>query len=213
MTKEKFYTFTITLLASIRVLFERVKANERAYKAFKIASVILLAVLVLWADALISGRVAQKKALDTYRTWFEEYKAEQEAEALSEQEKDPYIIQLKHEATYGAQALEGIKLYHYDNDAKRTFLQGIANRVLNPAYPNTVEEVLFAKGQFEMFDPSNPVTEENYQLCYEFFDSFHKQERLTCSYDLVFVELAKDKVVLRDTFAKTYDTQTWWYGK
>ncbi len=212
INKDKFYAGIITGLAAIRVLIERVKANKKAYKAAKVVCLCLLVSCALMAYTSILTRHAANKAVEEYKAHLAQVQAEEEAAAIEAAKVDPYLVQLQEEATLGAKALEGIKLFGYDDNNKRTFLQGIANRVLNPAYPGTVEEVLTQKGQFDFYSENNPVTEANYWLCYEFFDNFHRQERLPCSYDLVFIELG-DKVVLRDTLSKTYDTQTWWYGK
>lgn len=202
----------ITFLASTRVLFERLRANTKAYNAVKGVGICLLVCLLLTVYTLSVMRYAENKALAEYKAYLAEVKAEEEAAAIEAAKVDPYLIQLQQEATLGAKALEGVKLFNYDDANKKTLLQGIANRVLNQGYPNTVEGVLTQQGQFDFYNADNPVTESNYQLCYEFFDSFHKQERLPCSSDLVFIELGS-QVVLRDTFNKTYDTQTWWYGK
>lgn len=198
----------IAFLASARVLFERVRANKAACKAIRIVMVCLLAAVSLTAYTLVLSRYAGNKAVEEYKAYLA---AEEEAARIAAQQ-DPYQIQLQQEATLGAKALEGVKLFGYDEANKKTLLQGIANRVINPAYPDTVEGVLTEKGQFDFFNAESPVTEDNYWLCYEFFDTFHRQERLPCSYDLVFVELG-DKVTLRDTLTKGYNTQTWWYGK
>lgn len=202
----------ISFLAASRVLFERVRANKKACKAFRAVAVCLLIVAALTAYSLVLSRHAANKAVEEYKAYLAKVLAEEEEAARLAAEQDPYQIQLKEEATLGAKALEGVKLFGYDDANKKTLLQGIANRVLNPAYPDTVEGVLTEKGQFDFFNAESPVTEANYWLCYEFFDSFHRQERLPCSYDLVFIELG-DKVILRDTLTKGYNTQTWWYGK
>lgn len=198
----------VTALASARVLYERVRANKTACKALQVVGVCLLAIALILAYTAYIWRTASDKAVMAYETRLAEIKAEEEAAAA----QDPYFIQLDQEATLGAKALEGVKLFHYDDASKKTILQGVANRVLNPAYPDTVEGVLSEAGQFDFYNPNSPATEENYWLCYEFFDNFHRQERLACSYDLVFMELG-DKVILRDTLSKSYGTQTWWYGK
>ncbi len=202
----------ITFLASTRVLFERLRANEKAFKAVKRIGVFLLAVCVLVAYTLILTRYAGDKAVNEYKAYLAEEQKREAAAAEEAARTDPYLIQLQEEATLGAKALDGVKLFNYDEANKKTLLQGIANRVLNKAYPGTVEGVLSQPGQFDFFHDDNDVTEENYWLCYEFFDNFHRQERLPCSPDLVFIELGS-KVVLRDTLNKGYDTQTWWYGK
>ena len=202
----------IGYLAAARVLFERLRANKKAYKAVKVAVVILLALMLLWAYTASVSRHAANKAGSEYKAYLAQVAEAEEEAARIAAEQDPYTLQLQHEASLGAKMLEGLKLYHYDEANKRTLLQCVCNRVLNPAYPSTVEDVLTEKGQFAFYNQDNPVTEDNYRLCYAFFDAFHNQERLHCSYDLVFVELG-EKVVLRDTFVKGYDTQTWWYGK
>lgn len=212
INKDKFYAGIITGLATIRVLIERVKANKKAYKAVKTVCLYLLAFCILMAYTLILTHNAANKAVEEYKAYLAQVQAEEEAAAIEAAKVDPYLVQLQEEATLGAKALEGVKLFGYDDSNKKTLLQGIANRVLNKAYPDTVDGVLTQPRQFDFFHEDNAVTEENYRLCYEFFDNFHRQERLPCSTDLVFIELG-DKVILRDTLTKGYNTQTWWYGK
>lgn len=208
--KDKVYAYIITALASLRVLIERVRANKMACKAIRRAGVCLLAVLTVVAYTLVVSRYASNKAVVQYKAEQEAIRIAKEQEAIAAAAVDPYLVQLHEEATLGAKALEGVKGFHYDENNKRTILQCIVNRMLNPAYSDTAEEVLTTPGAFDFYNPMNPVLEEDYQLCYEFFDNFHKQERLTCSYELVFIDLG-DKVVLRDTLAKGYGTNTWYW--
>lgn len=217
--KEKAYAICISVLATIglalkhiKAFIDRVRADERACKAFRAAGACLIVLLVICAYTLVIFRVASDKAVLRYKAELEAVREQQEAAAMAALAEDPYFVQLREEATLGAKALEGIKGFNYDEANKRTVLQCIANRVLNPAYPDTVEDVLTAPGAIDFYKDSNAVTEENYQLCYTFFDEFHRQERLACAYDLVFLELG-ERVVLRDTFVKDYGTNTWWYGK
>ena len=213
MTEEhKVYATVIALLASLRVAFEHVKANKTAYKAARTVAVILLGAAALWAYTGAVSRYAGNKAVSEYCAEMERQREAEEAAAAEAARTDPYLLQLKAEATMLAKALEGVKGYHYDDNNKRTILQCVLNRVLNQNYPATVEEVLTEAGQFEFYNPDAPVLEGNYRLCYEYLDAFHKQDLLPCSYELVFIELG-DKVVLRDTLGKGYDTNTWWYGK
>ena len=201
----------VAFLATARCMYERMKAHKRLYKAFKAVGVILIALCFLSPYTLAVSRYAGEKAVAAYQARME--KANEEERARLAAEKYPYFEQLEREAKMCAQMLEGVKLYGYDEASKKTLIQCVINRVNNPGYPNDIESVLAEKGQFEFYTSAAPVTESNYWLCYDYLDKSYRSERLACSYDLVFLELGKDKVVLRNTFAKEYRTETWWYGK
>lgn len=211
MTKDKIYAGVITSLATIRVLIERVKANRTACKAFRIAGVCLLAALVLWADSVISGRIAQKKAIETYYGWFEEYKAEQEAAKLAAIESDPYTVQLNAEAELLAKVLYGVK----DNktDDLITYCWCVFNRVDNSAFPSTLEDVIAQPNQWMRYDQTNPILESLYQLTREQLDAWHTEMHRPVSSEYVFMNWSSNDICLRDNFHEGSGTHYWRYGQ
>lgn len=207
--KAKVLSFFAFVSGAIHKIYARIRANRRLCWFIGLMGKYLLCGLVLLAWTIAATRYGQKQALETYRGWLEEYKIEQEAAAMEAIETDPYTIQLRQEATLMAKTLAGIKDYHYDATNKKIFIQGALNRMENSAYPDNLEDVLLQPGAFEMFDYSNKALEEDYQLALEYIDKYHKSERLLCDPDMVFIELGKDRVTLRDTLHKTSQTNYW----
>ena len=211
MTKSKFYTALISVLAATRVLFERVRANKTACKALRIAGVCLLAFLILWADSLVSGRVAQKKALDTYYGWFEEYKAEQEAAALAAIEADPYTVQLNAEAEALAKVLYGVR--DNDTDDLKTYCWCVFNRVDNSQFPSTLEDVIAQPSQWMRYDQTNPILEDLYQLAREQLDAWHTDSHRPVSSEYVFMSWSSNDICLRDNFYEGSNCHYWRWGQ
>ena len=207
--KEKVRSFFSFVGIAIRKLYERIRENRKLCWLIALGAKYLLVVLVLIAWTVAAARYGQKKALAQYEVWLEEYKVEQEAAAMEAIETDPYTIQLRQEATLMAKTLAGIKDYHYDVTNKKIFIQGALNRIENSAYPDNLEDVLLQPGAFEMFDYSNKALEDDYKIAFEYIDKYHKSERLLCDPDMVFIELGKDRVTLRDTLYKTSQTNYW----
>lgn len=178
--------------------------------------VILLAVWTITTSAI----AAHNARVDTIHELEAEYEAriaafyeEQEAaRRAAEAELDPYLQQLDADATLAARLLSGVEGYHYDSDSKRTLLRCVFNRVANPTYPATLEEVIRESGQWIQYHETNPVYEADYQLAYAEIDAWHNETRLPCSTDFVFADFTTSEIVLRDTFYKTAATRYWRYS-
>ena len=130
-------------LASVRVLIEKIKANERSMRVIRFGLRYALVCLVIVLYTIVVYRVAYKNALKTYEGWMDDYKAQQIAqaeEATRNAPVDPYEAQLDAEAELLARVLYGVK----DNktDDLKTYCWCVFNRVDNPAFPATLEEVI-----------------------------------------------------------------------
>lgn len=216
--KEKAYTVLITALATLRVAFEavrrftvktyhRVRANKTACKALRILGVCLLVFLILFADALVSCRYAEKKANARYEVKLAEYNAEQEALKQEAIDTDPYTIQLNEEAEELARVLYGVK----DNstDDLKTYCWCVFNRVDNKAFPSTVSDVIAQPNQWMRYDKTNPVLENLYQLAREQLDAWHTDSHRPVSSDYVFMNWSSNDIVLRDNFHEGSGTHYW----
>ncbi len=175
----------------------------------------LLVVAVFFSCCVMCGfvgaRVGQRKALDVYEGWFDEYKAEQEAVALKAIQEDPYTIQLNNEAEMLSKVLYGVK--DNDSDDLRTYCWCVFNRVDNAAYPNTLSEVISQPNQWMRYSEVNPVVEYLYQIAREELDKWHTGTRRPVSNEYVFMKWSGDDICLRDSFNETSRTRYWRYNQ
>lgn len=174
---------------------------------------LVLAAVVLYT--LVIFRAAQSKALKTYEGWFEAYKIEQaEAEAQAQAAalaSDPYEIQLNAEAEALARVLYGVK----DNstDDLKTYCWCVLNRVDNPNYPDTLQDVIAQPKQWMRYDPTNPIIESLYQLAREQLDEWHNNTHRPVSNEYVFMNWSRNDICLRDNFYEGSGTHYWRYGQ
>ncbi len=199
--------------AALQGAAEKIRTDKRLRWRIALCARYFLCGLLLLAWTIAASRYGQKQALETYTGWLADYEAAQEAAAQEAIEQDPYTIQLKHEAMLFAKCLAGISEFHYDDQSKETFLQGIWNRVVNDEFPDTIEQVLLQPGAFDMYDASNKPIEADYQLAYRYLDKIHQSETLLCDPDMVFIKLGRDRVTLRDTLIETGSTNYWRVGQ
>ena len=188
-----------------------VKNNKELCWWLKLACKYAVAVLVLVLCFCIGARIGQRKALETYAMWFEDYKAEQEMLAVKAIEEDPYTIQLNGEAEMLAKVLYGVK--DNDTDDLRTYCWCVFNRVENNAFPDTLEDVISQPSQWMRYDTTNPVIESLYKIAREELDSWHTSTHRPCSYDYVFMNWSRSDICLRDNFYEGSGTHYWRYGQ
>lgn len=193
----------------------RIKANKALCWWAKLAARYILVILVLIAYGLAACRMGQKKALETYNLWFEEYKAEQEEAALNAAreatESDPYTIQLNAEADEMARLLYGCR--DNDTDDLKTYCWCVFNRVENAAFPSTLEDVIAQPQQWMRYDKTNPIIENLWQLAREQLDVWHTAERRPCSSDFVYMSWSSDDIVLRDNYHTGSNCHYWRFGQ
>lgn len=209
--RERAGAVVIGLLAASRCLFERVRSNRRARKAFRLAGWIVLAALTLTAYTLCVGRLAQKKALETYAGWMEDYRLERMAIDQMYEAADPYTVQLNAEANMLARVLYGVK--DNDTDDLKTYCWCVFNRVDNPAFPSTIEEVVAQPQQWMRYDETSPILENLYQLAREQLDAWHTGERRPVGNEYVFMNWTPRDIVLRDNFKEGSATRYWRWGQ
>ena len=203
----------------IRAFFEAVKMrigeNKRLCWMLRLLSRYILCILAMVAYTIAVGRYAQNKAIETYRGWFEEYKIEQaEAEAQARAAalaSDPYEIQLNAEAEALARVLYGVK----DNstDDLKTYCWCVLNRVDNPTYPDTLQDVIAQPKQWMRYDPTNPIIESLSQLAREQLDAWHNDTHRPVSNEYVFMNWSRNDICLRDNFYEGSGCHYWRYGQ
>lgn len=200
------------VLASARVAVEAIKESKTAKKV----CAGILAVLVLILTALVSFRVAQAKEQKKFEAWQErfvnDYLSQQEAERRG-LPPDPKVELRKQEATAFAKLMSGLKLYGYGADDFRTLAQGVACRVANPGYPNTIVEVIEQPKQWPGYTDTNEVTQKDFDLAMKILAELDAQEHPPISSDYVYASFERDGISLRDTWDISTRTHFWrWEG-
>ena len=207
------YSNIITFLATLRVLTERFKCNKNACKVVRNALMCLLALLVIIAYTLVICRVQAKKDEAMYQAQLEQYRLEmvfKGASDAAEKLQDPQVVQLKADAEELAKVLYGVR--DNSSDDMRTYAWCVLNRVDNPSFPNTLEEVVEQKSQWIRYSNENPVLEEYYQIALEILGVWHDGHRPVSS-DYVFVNWTDNDIVLRDNWAEGSGTHYWRWNK
>lgn len=197
----------ITFLASTRVLFERLRANEKACKAFRIAGVCLLVCLAIVAYTAVIFRVASKHAVERYEVYLAEVRAQEEEAAR----QDPYTLQLNAEAEMLARVLYGVR--DNDTDDLKTYCWCVFNRVDNSQFPSTLEDVIAQPNQWMRYDQTNPILEDLYQLAREQLDAWHTDSHRPVSSEYVFMSWSSNDICLRDNFYEGSGVHYWRWGQ
>lgn len=202
----------LAAMAGIRVQTERIKASQTAKKV----CAGILAALVLVLNSLISFRIAQRDAQISFESWQErfvnDYMSMQEA-AERGMPPDPKEELRGQQATAFARLMSGLKLFGYGADDFRTLAQCIASRVANPAYPNTIVEVIEQPKQWVGYSDTNEVTQKDYALAMQILGEIEAQEHPIISQDYVYASFEKDGITLRDTWDINTRTHFWRAGE
>lgn len=209
---QNFWYLILTLMAAIRIQIERIKTSPKAKKV----CAGILAALVLILNSLISFRIAQRDAQISFEAWQErfvnDYVSMQEA-AERGMPPDPKEELRGQQATAFARLMSGLKLFGYGVDDYRTLAQCIACRVANPAYPNTIVEVIEQPKQWVGYSENNEVTQKDYTLAMKILGEIEAQEHPAISQDYVYASFEKDGITLRDTWDIGTRTHFWRYGE
>lgn len=204
-------SFFAFMSGTVKKLYARIRANRRFCWFIGLMGKYLLCGLILLAWTIAATRYGQKQALETYRGWLEDYKAEQEAAAMEAIETDPYTIQLNAESEMLARVLYGVK----DNktDDLKTYCWCVFNRVDNSHYPDTLEDVIAQPQQWMRYDPTNPVLENLYQIARQQLDAWHTDSHRPVDSNYVFMNWSSNDICLRDNFNEGSGTHYWRWGQ
>jgi hypothetical protein len=200
------------MMAGTRVAFEAIKASRRA----RVVCWIILAALALTLWTLVTFRIAQRDALESFEAWkarfAEDYISQQEAKERG-LPPDPREELRAQQATVFAKLMNGLKLYGFSMDDFRTLAQCAACRVVNPAYPDSFVEVIEQPGQWPGYSDNNEVTQKEYKAALQILSELDAQEHPPISSDFVYASFEKDGIALRDTWEISTKTHFWRYGE
>lgn len=189
----------------------RVKRDKALCWYLSMGGKYIAALMILFLCGLVGARVGFHRAMLLYDAQLEQYKREQELAANEAVEADPYTAQLSSEAEMLARVLYGVK--DNSSDDMRTYCWCVFNRVDNPAFPDTLEDVIAQPSQWMRYDQTNPVIEDLYQIALEELDAWHTNTRRIVSNEYVFMSWSKDDICLRDNFYEGRGTHYWRHAR
>ena len=177
--------------------------------ALKYIAIVLGVILYTLVVYRAGGAQADKK-YEAWKTRFaDEYITQQEAKAIG-MPPDPKELLLDQQSEALAKVLYGVK----DNSANdlRTLCWCVFNRVDNPAYPETLEDVIAQKKQWMGYYESNPVLDDLYKIAREQIQLWQNGRR-PVSNEFVYMSWTAARIVLRDSWQYGMNTNTWvWSG-
>lgn len=202
-----------TLASVVEDITKKIKKSSTARYILKLAGKVLLilAVVTLYT-ALVCHWQASKDAAK-YAEQFEQYRlqlVQKAAQEAAERQEDPYVVQLRTEAELLAKILYGVK-DNNENDL-RTYAWCVFNRVDNPNFPNTFEEVADQPTQWMRYSADNPIVENLYKIALEEVTIWHEGHR-PVSDEYVYMNWSPTKIKLRDRWEEDSRTEYWRYGQ
>lgn len=232
-TKSK---WKLTRLETIRQILQESAASETKLLAKHpwygilmnwLVALVVVVGLIVYGVHVMNVRTEEKAALIA-ATAFADYQAEQEAaeqarmQALAAEQQSQEAV-MKAQAKKIAQVLYGIrnfeKKYGYSQDDLITYVRCILNRVDNPNYPNTIEEVIDQENQWVGYSRDNPMIGNYYQVAYKALEEWKYEEVKPVSTDHVWAEIGEDGIWLKDRFdtdglsASALKSIYWHYSK
>jgi spore germination cell wall hydrolase CwlJ-like protein len=197
-----------SVMAGVRLVFE----NARRHRAARIAGWMLIAALVMTLEWIIAARVEQGKAQALYTERVEQFKADyldQQDAARRGMPIDPKEEQKKAEITALAQFIQAVKRFNFSFDDYVTAAWGMDARTRNPAYPNTLLEVIQQPRQWPGYSEDIIPTKEEYSTATRVWDVLNGAEHPEVSSDFVFASFESEGITLRDTWEISTKTHFW----
>jgi hypothetical protein len=197
--------------------WDKASAKKVFHKFWKKHGVAVSAVsmLVAWTCATcgITGAIVKHNTTmeitamvqSEMRQEFQDYLDQQEAARAASE--DPLEAWIKRDAEAVARVLYGVK----DNSDKdlKTYCWCVFNRVDNPSFANSLEEVVSQPDQWMRYSPNNPVLESLYQLAYTEVKNWRTGEHRPVSNEYVFMNWTPTDICLRDSFRESSRTHYW----
>ena len=194
-----------------RYIYRAVKGNKLACKAIKICLVILIALIAIYVYTRSVAHNAADKAVAEYKAHLAQVQAEEEEAARLAALQDPYKLQLDAEADALARVLYGVR--DNDTDDLKTYCWCVFNRVDNPSFPSTLEDVIAQPNQWMRYDPTNPVLENLYQIAREQLNAWHTDAHRPVSNEYVFMAWSAKDICLRDNFHEGSNCHYWRFNQ
>lgn len=176
----------------------------------KYVMVVLVAVLLV----SVGVRIGYSMAREWYSDRLDEYEDKRRV-VLSVVERfgapDPAEVQLNEDAEALARVLYGVR--DNDTDDLRTYCWCVFNRVDNPAFPNSIQDVIDQPNQWMRYDSSNPILDSLYEIAREEISAWRSGGHRPVSNAYVFMSWTSNDICLRNEYKETATTRYWRYGQ
>jgi len=177
-----------------------------AAAAFTIYTLLLAAYVAGRTEKRVTERL-EGEYQGKLMAWQQELNREREqAEAAARITEN--VTQREAEAL--ARVLYGVK----DNstDDLKTYTWCVLNRVDNPAFPSTIEEVIAQPQQWMAYSEDNPVLENLYAIAYDEIKLWQSGAHRPVSDEYVYMTWSPSDIVLRDAWKDGSGAHYWRYG-
>ena len=188
------------------------------YNWIIVALVIALFVsFAIWGFDISTNR----KAAQFAATAMADYQAEQQA---IEDARKTELAQLaaseatimKNEANYLAKMLYGARnfeeKYGYSTDDYMTLARCVFNRVDNPKFPNSVQEVVQQEKQWVGYSDDNPIVDKFYKIAYNAVEEWHHEVIKPVTSDYAWAELTSRGCYLKNDYEAGAYSVRWRYS-
>lgn len=187
----------VSALAGLRVGFERIRQSRQA----RVASWVILAVLVLTLEWMIAARVEQRKALESFEAWkvrfADDYISMQEAKEIG-LPPDPKELLAEQEIGMIARALYGVKS-NSDADLHKycwCFFNRVDIKSGEFRDVENLEEVFAKPGQFMGYSENNPVLDRLRDIASEEYSVWRNGKSRPYDVEYVFTYWTPEKILL-----------------
>lgn len=203
---EKVSAVTVVLWKST---IGKIKLTKRQKSGLMIVAAFMACVLFLYAYTEVVCGIQKRADEKHYNQMLEEFKIEYDAEqskklvpVMTDEERRKQCAEIVSKVLYGVK----------DNstDDLRTYCWCVFNRVDNPAFPSTIEDVVSQPNQWMRYSEDNPVLESIYGVAFEEVCKWFGDGYRPCTNEFVYMSWTPNEIVLRDTFVeKLRETHYW----
>lgn len=189
------------------------------YNWFVVAVIIALFIsFIAWGIDIRTDR----KAAALTATAMADYQAEQQAVEDARQAEIAAAAAsettiMKNEANFIAKMLYGARFfedkYGYSTDDYMTLARCVFNRVDNPKFPNTVQEVVQQENQWVGYYDNNEITDKFYKIAYAAVEEWHHEAIRPVTSDYAWAELTSRGCYLKNDYEANGYAIRWRYGQ
>ena len=177
--------------------------------------VLMVFVLYSFGIGIVGERRGEKKAELKYQIKLQNYILEQEhiqaeREAALNASNNGFEEMIDQEANLLAKVLYGVK--DNSSDDLRTYCWCVFNRVDNPAFANTLDEVISQPNQWMRYNENNDILAKLKQIAREELLVWHDRASRPCSSEYVYMDWTPNDIVLRNDFVAQRSTRYWRYN-
>lgn len=152
----------------------KMKAGTKQFLKKNLIFIIILVFGIIWTYSIRA--ISYHNAYEDAKVWYGEQLEEYKAEMAAEVQKEYWLsgeasleAQINREATL---ICKGNGIWTTD-EARYGYWCNVWIRVLNPEFPDSVEEVLTQPGQYAFWDKDAPVDEAEHAKCVELLKQLH----------------------------------------